>query len=260
MKSTYLYFLLLLLCFACVEPEISRPENVVTVRLPAEPERLNPILSTSGYASQVERHIFMPLLQFDEQSLELSPMLAKSRPVIEEIKTGKYQGGLALTFEIRPEAVWDDGTPVTAEDYIFTFKAVLNPEVASPGFRAYLDFLKDIQVDPGNPKKFTVYTDRKYILTEAALGNTEVYPKHLYDPEGIMDNYSVLQLTDQDALKALLARDTLLKSFAETFNSPKYSREKGFINGCAAYELEEWGRDERIVLKRKKNCLLFHLI
>ncbi len=253
MKAFYPFLLLLLLGLACTQPQVTSPENVVTVRLPAEPERLNPILSTSGYASQVERHIFMPLLQFDEKSLELTPMLAKSRPLVEEIEEGKYEGGLALTFEIREEANWDDGTPVTAEDFIFTFKTVLNPEVASPAFRAYLDFLKDIAPDPKNPKKFTVLTDRKYILAEAALGNTEVYPEHLYDPKGIMKNYNIEQLTDKETLKTLTEQDTFLKVFADRFNSPQYSREKGFVNGCAAYQLEEWISGERIVLKRKAN-------
>ena len=42
------------------------------------------------------------------------------------------------------------------------------------------DLLKDIKIDPDNPKKFTVYTAIPYILAEAALGNIEVYPETIF--------------------------------------------------------------------------------
>ncbi len=253
MKSFLLVLISILLFFSCENGKKEISNNWVTVRLAAEPDRLNPILSTSGYASQVESHLFIPLLHFDPKSLELTPFLAISRPEIHKIIEGEYKGGFAYTFEIHKEAVWDDGKPVTAADYVFTMKAILNPKVESPAFRAYLNFLKDIKINPDNPKKLTIYTDGPYILAEAALGNIEVYPEHLYDRDGIMENYSVKMLANQDSAIIVAETDTLLTKFADIFNAPEYSRKKGLINGCGAYQFEEWITGEKIVLSRKKN-------
>ncbi len=253
MKTFFNSLFCILLLFGCESKKNDLPENWVTVRLAAEPDRLNPILSTSGYSSQVESHLFLPLLDFDPESLELIPFLATSRPQITEIVEGENQGGIAYTFEIQPEAVWDDGKPVTATDYVFTMKAILNPKVESPAFRAYFNFLKDIKIDPSNPKKLTIYTQRPYILAEAVLGNISVYPEHLYDPGGIMKNYAIKMLAQQDTAALVAEKDTLLAQFADTFNSLRYSREKGFVNGCGAYQFEEWITGERIVLNKKNN-------
>ena len=127
MKLQILFFLNILLLIGCKKEKNEIPENIVTVRLPAEPDRLNPILSTSGYASQVESHIFMPLLQFDPKSLEVVPCLAILRPEVTAITEGEYRGGFAYTFEIHEEAMWDDEKPVTAADYVFTMKTILHP-------------------------------------------------------------------------------------------------------------------------------------
>ena len=243
----------ILLLFGCDAGVDEYSNNTVTVRLPAEPDRLNPILSTSGYASQVESHLFMSLLNFDPESLELTPYLAVSRPEITEITAGEYKGGFAYQFEIHKEATWDDGQPVTAEDYIFTMKAILNPKVQAPAYRAYFNFLKDIKTDTAVSKKFTVYTSTSYILAEAALGNIAVYPEHLYDPEGLMKTVSFKMLANQDSANIVAQRNTLLGKFAEVFNAPDYSREKGLINGCGAYQFEEWITGESIVLNRKKD-------
>jgi oligopeptide transport system substrate-binding protein len=39
--------------------------------------------------------------------------------------------GLVWTFHLRPGAVWSDGVPVTADDFVFAYRRILNPELAS---------------------------------------------------------------------------------------------------------------------------------
>ena len=39
--------------------------------------------------------------------------------------------GLTWTFELRPNARWSDGEPVTAEDFVFSYQRLLNPQTAS---------------------------------------------------------------------------------------------------------------------------------
>ncbi len=40
--------------------------------------------------------------------------------------------GLTYTFQLRDNAKWSNGDPLTAEDFVFSFERVLNPQFASP--------------------------------------------------------------------------------------------------------------------------------
>ena len=46
--------------------------------------------------------------------------------------------GLVWTFHLRPE-VWSDGVPVSAQDFVFAYRRILDPKTASS--YAYLDYL-----------------------------------------------------------------------------------------------------------------------
>ena len=228
-------------------------DNTVYARLPAEPDRLNPIISTNVYARVVNEQIFLYLLHFDPQTLELQPQLAKGRPKVEELSNGEYAGGVAYTFEIHEEASWDNGQPITARDFEFTLKALFNPKVNAAGVRAYLDYIRDVRPDPGNPKRFTVFTDKKYIIGETAVSNIPILPEYIYDPGGLLKTIALKELADPARAEQLAKENRAVQDFADAFNSPRFSREKGFIAGSGPYEFEEWATGQRIILNRKKN-------
>jgi oligopeptide transport system substrate-binding protein len=46
--------------------------------------------------------------------------------------------GLTWTFHLRPDAVWSDGVPVTADDFVFGIRRVMDPKTAS--YSAFLNF------------------------------------------------------------------------------------------------------------------------
>lgn len=272
-RSTSILVILSLLLAACkgdkpqeesVDTSIFKnQENTVYARLPADPDRLNLLLSTNVYARVVNEQIFLYLLHFDPRTLELSPQLAKSRPEVREITEGPYRGGVAYTFEIHDEAVWDNGRPITGEDFEFTLKALFNPKVNAANVRAYLDYIKEVRIDPANPRRFTVLTDQKYIIGETAVSNIPVLPEYAYDPNELMKNVALTHLTDPAYVERLVnptdpdeqlePERQAIQEFADAFNSPRYSREKGFITGAGPYTFEEWETGQRIVLNRKKD-------
>ncbi len=223
--------------------------NKAFVRLSNEPERLNPLTTEESNAMQVMSYMFPSLLDFDPQTLELVPVLAKIRPVVATIDTGSMKGGTSYTYEIRDEAMWDNGTPVTAADVVFTVKAILNPKSGASNLRSGLDFIKNIVIDAANLKKFTILTDKKYFLAETQSGTMPILPEYVYDTEGVLKSLSVADLVKPDTAKVGAA----LTQFANNFQSPKFSREKGGVVGCGAYGFEEWKAGERIVLKKKAN-------
>ncbi len=234
--------------------EFKRTDNEVIVRIDADPERIHPLISFQSYSSLVSGHIFSFLLNIDDQSLEIIPELAKARPEIAEITSGPYQGGLAYTFEIRENAVWDDGSPVTANDFIFTLKATLHPLVQSVRLRPYLAFIKDIQVDAANPKKFTVLTNEKYFLGEEAIGNViPVMPAYVYDPEGILAGIPLTDFTNPDKIEQLAKSNAALQAFAEKFQSPEVSSDPTMVKGSGPYSLERWEKGQELVLVKKAN-------
>ncbi|MEX0598718.1 MAG: ABC transporter substrate-binding protein, partial [Candidatus Paceibacterota bacterium] len=228
--------------------------NEVYVHLSADLDKINPLISTSANASLVERFLFYNLLETDPTTLGLTHVVATSRPLIEEIEAdvfGVKVPGLAITYSIRPEATWDDGTPITAKDYEFALKVLKNPKVDCESLRPYFEFIYDFKIDPTDPKKFTVYTKDKYILSESASSGF-LYPKHLYDKEGLMDKFTINELSNPANLSKISTNLDIIK-FAEMFNSEDYSRNPDFISGCGPYKLKEWSTGQRIVLEKKKD-------
>ncbi len=244
-----IYLLAALGMFGCnTAPEVSSLS--VTIRLPNEPESIHPIYSKSIYAAQIESLILLPVAEYDPVSLTLSPLLITSIPVGEKVKEGKHANGKVFKLEFRPEATWADGKPVTGEDYLFTFKSVYNPHVGAVSWKGFMDFISEIEIDPTDPKKISVYIDSSYFLDLDATVNFNIYPAHVYDPENIMAGFTLAELREPG--KTWTAeQDSSLKRFALLFESPEFLREK--VAGSGPYELDQWMTGEFIRLKRKQN-------
>ncbi len=253
-RFVYILFALPVLSWIqCGSPQKSTADNVVVVRLPSDADGLNPPLTNNATAIQVISQVFLPLEEYDPVNFELRPVLAKSRPVIGTIDTGAYKGGLTFDFEILEGAVWDNGQPVTADDYIFTLKAVLNPAVPATSWRSVIDFIRDVRKHPSNPRQFTVLTDRQYILAEEGCSNFRIMPEYHYDPNQVLRNFSLADLANPEKSAALAASDSRLQEFAAAFTDPKFTQDPAFITGCGAYKVESWTKDQEIVLVKKEN-------
>ncbi|MBR9921891.1 MAG: hypothetical protein GYB31_13705 [Bacteroidetes bacterium] len=254
-------FTVLILANACkTDPKTEdqtdwkRSGNEMVIRLESEPNGLNPVINVfNRYSSQVIQDMFQYLMIIDPVELELIPVLLKSKPEMEVIAEGPMAGGTVYHFEILEEAVWTDGKPVTAKDYEFTLKAVLNPALPLQQLRAYFSSVADMKIDPDNPKKFSVFLDEKYIIAEEVLvGGAPVIPAHVFDPEGLLENFSVAQLAEEENLKAL-EEDADLKAFAELFTSDAYSRDLDKLVGSGPYKLTKWESGQQLVLEKKEN-------
>ncbi|MCH2022996.1 MAG: ABC transporter substrate-binding protein [Saprospiraceae bacterium] len=217
-----------------------------------DPDGLNPLTSFAANSLYIQNNIFCKLLVYDLQTLELAPQLAVSRPEIRVYDDGPYAGGMSLEFEIHPDATWDNGTPVTAQDYVFTIKAIKNPKVNSAHIRPYFEFIHEVVIDPANIKKFTVYSKQRYFRAEESSGEEVfVLPEYHYDPEGIMRQFTIQSLGNPDNLDDLLKNQSITQ-FANAFNNPKFAGETDHVVGCGPYKFIEWEPGQRVVLERKK--------
>ena len=245
--------LLTLFLFSCSESnsskEFKRIDNTVIIRLEAEPDQLNPVLKTNAYSAQVLDGIFSFLLSIDPYSFELLPQAAKSLPIIKEV-----ENGLSYTFEIHEDAVWDNGDPITADDFVFSLKSVLHPLVPAQHLRPYLNFIRDVEIDSGNPKKFTVITDDTYMLGTAAIGNSiQLLPEYIYDPEGLLRNIPMKVFCNEEAIQSALEVIPELEKFANNFISKDYSTDPALVIGSGPYKITSIIPGQQVVLEKKEN-------
>ncbi len=94
--------------------------NAITVFLREEPPQLNSSLSTDQVSGSVLGHVIEGLLRYDENN-RLAPAVAERWVLREE----------GATFWLREDALWSDGEPVTAHDFVFGWQTGLDPANAS---------------------------------------------------------------------------------------------------------------------------------
>ena len=118
------------------------PGGSVVVAYPYEPSTLNPFVpgGDSPATRDLVRPVMPALYRLGPRGSRV-PWLLASEPVAADI--GGTPWGVRL--HLRPDAVWSDGTPITASDLRFTWKAVTtSPGVAT---RDPYDRLKDVVVE-----------------------------------------------------------------------------------------------------------------
>jgi peptide/nickel transport system substrate-binding protein len=215
----------------------------VRMAIPNDPDGLHPYATRSATANYIKEHLYSYLTEFEPTKLELQPVLLVELPKMDA-------SGTRFECRIRPEAVWDDGKPVTGEDYKFSIKAMVQPLTAAPHIRDYYTFVKEVEVDAADPKHFVVVTDTVFFLSKYALGGFELACKHFCDPNGHLDKFSIVQLRDDEGA---LSNDADLIAFMEFFGDDRLQRDPAFVFGCGPYKLESWTANEKIVLARKKD-------
>ena len=222
-------------------------ESTIHIRLKKDPDRLNPLIFPNPVAREVYQYIHASPADYDPVSLQLEPVLITKMPVEMTIDTGMYAGGIAFEIEFKKEARWDDGSPVTAKDYIFTMKAINLPLTDAGNYRSFTENISDIIPDPDNERKCTVIFDREYMLALETVVNIELYPQYFYDSLNVLGAYAFRYFTRENADE--VKNDKVLQAFAEAFNSGTYSRDK--ISGAGPYKFISWTADQHIVLEKK---------
>jgi ABC-type transport system substrate-binding protein len=225
------------------------PEEVF-VRIDSAPNNMNVFLN-GGHAPStfVSRQTFLPLGDLDPKTLEMKPLLVTAIPAVRVVQEGPKKGQFAYDFEIIPEAVWDNGTPVTAKDVEFTLKIILHPGLPST-YRGYLSQMSGVEVDPANPKKFTVFLSSFYMLSLETLCSIAILPSYNYDAANRMNNVPLSDFLDTAKL-TLLAADPNLKAFVEDFSQPKFANDPNAISGSGPYRLEVMNEQGAILVKKQ---------
>jgi oligopeptide transport system substrate-binding protein len=88
----------------------------------AEPPTLDPALATDHSSVQVAIQLFEGLTEIDEAG-QPAPLGAERWEVADD--------GRTFTFFLRADRMWSDGSPVTAEDYVWAWRRAIDPRTAA---------------------------------------------------------------------------------------------------------------------------------
>lgn len=228
--------------------------NEVIVHIGADAQGLNPLTTSDATASQVNAQTHQYLVELDPETYELLPSLVVESTKPEVIEKDGEKVGMVLNYEIRPEATWDNGEPITAYDYIFSLKVVKCPAITETGhIRPYLKFINEVVVDETNPKKFKLICNEVYFTAEYGAGNTiQILPEYAYDPKGLLKNYTIKDFSDPKKADQFKSDKNLIE-FAQEYTSEKYQREPEYVVGSGPYKLVAWETGQRIILEKKQD-------
>lgn len=107
-------------------------ENVVTIAMETSPN-LDTQWNAGSTGAWLMTVMYEGLYKVTETGFELAG--ADSVEVNED--------ATVWTFSLKKEALWNDGQPVTANDYVYAFKRLVNPEVSTTYMLDYGQYLKN---------------------------------------------------------------------------------------------------------------------
>lgn len=116
---------------ANIDPNVLADKQELVINNGAEPESLDPHKVSGVPESNILRQMFVGLTTTDPDGKTI-PGMAES---------WESADNKVWTFKIR-DAKWSNGDPVTAEDFVYSFRRVVDPNTASP----YASYLADDKV------------------------------------------------------------------------------------------------------------------
>jgi oligopeptide transport system substrate-binding protein len=105
----------------------------LAVQVGPDPETIDPALNSAVDGANIIVHAFETLLTVDSES-KIVPGQAESFEVSDD--------GLTYTFHLRDGLKWSDGTPLTANDFVYSWKRLADPETAAPYAADMLGYVK----------------------------------------------------------------------------------------------------------------------
>jgi len=178
-----------------------------------EPDSLNPWLTGLTVGLEVEAMIYDSLTRVDPAGIHL-PALAAEVPSLEN--GGISADLLTYTYKLRDDVTWHDGAPFTADDVVFTYEAIANPEVNARS-RTGFELIEAVEAVDAHTVRFTLNQPSAVFLE--TWGYRGILPKHIFENEDL--------------------------------NTSEYNRAPTV--GTGPYKFVEWASGDRIVVERNEN-------
>ncbi|CBG88522.1 oligopeptide ABC transporter substrate-binding protein OppA [Citrobacter rodentium] len=186
----------------------------------SEVQSLDPHKIEGVPESNVSRDLFEGLLVSD---VEGKP----SPGVAEKWENNDFK---VWTFHLRKDAKWSDGSPVTAQDFVYSWQRLANPNTASP-YASYLQYGHIVNIDD-------IVAGKKPV-TELGVKAVDDHTFEVTLSEPVPYFYKLLVHPSVSPVP---------KAVVEKFGD-KWTQPANIISN-GAYKLKDWVVNERIVLER----------
>ena len=149
-------------------------------------DTLNPYY-TNMFFSQITHQIWdVWAWQFDDSN-EVYPVMLTEMPTVEN--GGITDGGKVLTLTLRDDLTWSDGEPLTANDFVFTYEMIVDPNNAVASAYPYADEVASVEAP--DDRTVVITFNAPFIPWASALWKG-LLPEHVlrpvYEAEGTLDN------------------------------------------------------------------------
>src|SRR5262249_17550631 len=135
------------------------PEQFLTVGLESAATDLDPRFATDATSTRIGDLVFRSLTRLDEHRRHV-PDLAEA---------WRFEDARTLRFDLRRDARFADGTPLTAADVQATYQSILDPATGSPK-RGDLSFLEAVDDPDEHTVRFHLRGPFAPILESTSLG------------------------------------------------------------------------------------------
>lgn len=224
---------------SCSPPPDDKQSDTVRIHWVRDPENLDPLVVDNSSAYEVANLTNCSLLCADDSTLDYVPWLAEAFP------TAKRNGDtLLVSYRLRPEATWDNGTPVLARDVAFTLKVMNCPGLPIEMDQAMFGFVRDIRLDPADPRRFTLVclgVSPDHIRTS---GDYSILPEYVLDPQGQLRTVPLPRMAQS-------AATPVIQDFVRRYQALQLAGHPERLPGCGPYRVSNWQKGRFLTLTRK---------
>ncbi|OWP62675.1 hypothetical protein CDA63_12945 [Hymenobacter amundsenii] len=225
---------------SCSTPASDTPPSTVRIRWDRDPENLDPLVVSNKSAYEVSTLTYCSLLSGSEADADFVPWLAEDFPTVERTADSL----LLVSYRLRPEARWDNGTPILARDVAFTLKVMNCPGLPIEMDQAMFGFIQDIRLDSTDARRFTLVCSGPSPDHIRESGDFSIFPEYVLDPRGELRTVQLADLRRMPAPAAATA-------FAGRYQALELAKHPERLPGCGPYKVTTWQNGRYLTMARK---------
>ena len=210
----------------------SKNGKILTVEEGPDVETIDPALNQSADGANYITMISDNLPRIDKDG-KIAPSMAEKYEVSDD--------GLTWTFHLRDGLKWSDGSDFTANDFVYSWQRMVDPEVAAPYAETMLGMVEGYKDAIGNPDadgNTTTTPDRTKLKVEAPDDKTLVV--HMSHPTPYFDR-----------LATFAALSPVKKDVVEA-NPDGWSLDPKTYVSTGPFKLTEWKQGSHILVTKNE--------
>ena len=240
------YLVLLVIVASCSSDNENSTHQMngfrVVVRLMNEPDGLHPVDHRSINTQDILHLMYQSLLAPDFENGQLCGVLSDTLPEIKQ-----WSDSAEITYHIRKGASWDNGSPITSRDVLFTFKtcrfsAPENSDL-TPVYKSILDIRTDSK--DSSVVRFICRPQTRDVYYTGAVLN--ILQEAKFDSTHVLSKFSFKHLLNSEESDLPQA----VQDYYHNFNRPDLGSKPGTFGGSGAYTLTSWEAGQDLLFKKK---------